>query len=84
MHKLAIGLIAAAGLALAIPANANAEELSVGAGPAGVGIGVHHDNWRHHYARDEDDVVVRRGHERHCKLTIVHRDGEVRKIRRCW
>ncbi len=83
MRNIAIGCLAAAAIALvAVPASA--EGVYVGAGPVGVGVGVdHHDGWRSHYAYDKDAVVVRR-HRDHCRVTIIHRHGEVRKIRRCW
>ena len=38
MKKLAIGLLAAAGIAMSVPANA--QGVWVGAGPVGVGVGV--------------------------------------------
>jgi len=38
MRKLAIGLLAAAGIALSVPASA--QGVWVGAGPVGVGVGV--------------------------------------------
>ena len=37
MRKLAVGLLAAAGIALSLPANA--ESVYIGAGPVGVGVG---------------------------------------------
>ena len=37
MKKLAIGLLAAAGIAMSVPANA--QGVWVGAGPVGVGVG---------------------------------------------
>jgi len=81
MRKLAIGLLAAAGVALAMPASA--QDVYVGAGPVGVGVDVdHHDrDWHRHYAR-EDEVVVHR-HHRHCRTTIIHDGGITKKIRRC-
>ena len=85
MRKIALGLLAAAGIALSVPANA--ESVYIGAGPAGVGVGVddhHHEGWRSHYAYDDDDAVVVRRHRDHCRVTIVHEGNEVRKIRRCW
>jgi hypothetical protein len=84
MRNIAIGCLAAAAVALAaVPASADG--VYVGAGPVGVGVGVdHHDGWRSHYAYDDDAVVVRRHHHEHCRVTIVHRHGEVHKIRRCW
>jgi hypothetical protein len=82
MRKLAIGLLAAAGIALSLPANA--EGVYIGAGPVGVGNGYYQDGWRSHYAYDDDDAVVVRRHRDHCRVTVIRRHGEVRKIRRCW
>ena len=83
MRKLTIGLLTAAGVALAMPAHADG--VYVGAGPVGVGVGVdteHHDGWRHHYARDRDEVVIKE-HRRHCRTTIIHDGPVTKKIRRC-
>ncbi len=80
MRKLAIGLLAATGLAFAVPANA--DSVTVGAGPEGVGVGVH-NGYRHHYASDRDSVYVR-DHRSNCRITIIHRHGEVERIRRCY
>lgn len=76
MRKLAIGILTVAGLAIAMPANAQNVGVDVG-----VRAGHHRSDWREH--RGEDRVVVR-GHHRHCKVTIIRRHGEVKKIRRCW
>jgi hypothetical protein len=76
MRALTIALLAAAGIAIAVPTHA--EDAYVGVGPAGVGVGVRdHDrdgdrHWRHHYARDRD-----------CRVTIIHRDGMTKRIKRC-
>lgn len=52
MKKLAIGLLAAAGIAMSMPANA--QGVWVGAGPVGVGVGVDHDyGYRHHHWRGD-------------------------------
>ena len=85
MRSIAIGILALAGAAIAAPAVA--QDVYVGAGPVGVGVDVdrdHHRDWRHHYAYDDDAVVVHRGDHRHCRTTVVHRYGETKKIRRCW
>ena len=84
MRKLVVGLMAAAGIALSLPANA--ESVYIGAGPVGVGVGngYYQDGWRSHYAYDDDDAVVVRRHRDHCRVTVIRRHGEVRKIRRCW
>ena len=84
MRKLTIGLLAAAGISLSLPANA--QGVYIGAGPVGVGVGngYNHDGWRSHYAYDDDDAVVVRRHRDHCRVTIIHRHGEVRRIRNCW
>jgi len=76
MRTLAIGLLAAAGLALAIPAHA--DDVSVGTSVRGpsVGIGV-----REH-AREHVTVGVGE-RERHCKVVIVKREGMTKKIKRC-
>lgn len=80
MRTLVIGMLAATGIALAA-APANAEGVYVGAGPVGVGIGVHRD---HDWRRDRDEtVIVHRRHRRHCRTTIIHEHGYVKKIRRC-
>jgi hypothetical protein len=83
MRTLAIGLIAAAGLALAIPAQA--DDVHVGVGVNGLHVGVgdrdHHRDWRHHYAR-ERDVIVDRDH-RHCRVTVIHKEGMTKRIKRC-
>jgi hypothetical protein len=89
MRKLAIGILAAAGVAMSVPASA--QGVWVGAGPVGVGIGAGpvYDGYYDHgyygpgyrsYAYDNDDY----GYRRHCR--IVHEDfnGRLRTIRRCW
>ncbi len=81
MRTLTIGLLAAAGIALAIPAHAEDTYIGVGAGGVGVGVRDHDHGWRHHYARERDEVVVR-GH-RDCRVTIIHEDGMTKRIKRC-
>ncbi len=84
MRIFAIGLITAAGLTFAVPAMAE-EGVSVGVGSGGFGVGVHERDrdrdWRHHYARDRDDVVIQ--HQRHCRLTVIHEEGITKRIKRC-
>ena len=81
MRAMTIGLLAAVGIAIVLPAHA--EEAYVGVGSVGVGVGVrdHDRDWRHHYARDRDDVVIRR--DRDCRMTIIHEDGMTKRIKRC-
>ena len=83
MRALTIGLIAAVGIAIVVPAYA--EDAYIGVGPGGVGIGVRdHErdrDWRHHFARDRDDVIIRR--DRNCRVTIIHEDGMTKRIKRC-
>ena len=92
MRKLALGMLAAAGVALSIPANA--QGAYVGVGPVGVGVGIgpgYYDNgpygyydgpaYHSRYVHDDDYAYVRE--RRHCRIRIVHDGGEVRKIRRC-
>jgi hypothetical protein len=88
MRKLAIGILAAAGVALAVPASA--QGVWVGAGPVGVGVGVgpgwgYYDGYYDHgpryrsYAYDNDY-----GYRRHCRIVREDFNGYVRKVRRCW
>jgi len=81
MRTLAIGLLAAAGIAMAIPAQADDVRVGVGLNGVGVGIGHRDRDWHHHYARERDVVVHREA--RHCRVTIIHRDGVTRRIKRC-
>lgn len=80
MRMLALGLIAAAGIALAGPASAQGIYL----GPNGVGVGVEHGWYDHdrYRARADDRVVIRERH-RECRTIIIHDDGMTRRIRRC-
>lgn len=86
MRKLAIGILAAAGVALSMPASA--QGVWVGAGPVGVGVGVgpgygyydrgYYDAPRYRgYAYDD-------GYRRHCRVVRENINGYVRKVRRCW
>jgi hypothetical protein len=88
MRKLAIGILAAAGVALSVPASA--QGVWVGAGPVGVGVGVgpgwgyygrydYGPRYRGYYAYDGDY-----GYRRHCRVVRENINGYVRKIRRCW
>jgi hypothetical protein len=88
MRSLTIGLLAAVGIAMAIPASA--QSVSVG-----VSAGEHRDRDRvefRHRDRDRvefrerhrhDRVTVGLGERRHCRVTIIHRDGMTKKIKRC-
>lgn len=84
MRLLTIALLTASGVALAAPAMA--QDVYVGAGPRGVGVGV--DTGPRY--RDRDVVVERRAYtegyarDRHCRTTIIKRDGMTKKIRRCY
>ena len=95
MRKLAIGILAAAGVAVSVPTSvpANAQGVWVGAGPVGVGVGVGpvHDGYYDHgyygpgyrsYAYDNDDY----GYRRHCRTVREDFNGRVRtiRLRRCW
>ena len=85
MRKLAIGILAAAGVALSVPASA--QGVWIGAGPVGVGVGPgwgyydgYYDGPRYRsYAYDNDY-----GYRRHCRVVREEFNGHVRKIRRCW
>ena len=72
MRKLAIGILAAAGVALSVPASA--QGVWIGAGPVGVGVGVgpgygYYDGYTY---------------RRHCRVVREDFNGYVRKVRRCW
>jgi hypothetical protein len=88
-RKLAIGILAAAGIALSVPASA--QGVWVGAGPVGVGVGVGpvYNGYYDHgyygpayrsYAYDNDDY----GYVRHCRIVREDFNGHLRRIRRCW
>jgi outer membrane scaffolding protein for murein synthesis (MipA/OmpV family) len=93
MRKLAIGILAAAGVALSVPASA--QGVWVGAGPVGVGVGVgvgpgYYDGYydrRYNgpayrsYAYDYDGDYAYR---RHCRIVREDFNGRIRTIRRCW
>lgn len=89
MRKLAIGILAAAGVALSVPASA--QGVWIGAGPVGVGVGVGPGYYGGYY--DGYDYGPRyRGYayddgytyRRHCRVVRENINGYVRKIRRCW
>jgi len=92
-RKLAIGILAAAGIAatlMAVPANA--QGVWVGAGPVGVGVGVG-PSWGYYdhdyygpayrsYAYDNDNYAY--VGRRHCRIVREDFNGHIRHIRRCW
>ena len=88
MRKLAIGILAAAGVALSMPASA--EGLWIGAGPVGVGIGVgpgygYYDPGYGYYEPAYRSYAYDYGSEgRHCRTVRHHVNGHVRVVRRCW
>lgn len=88
MRKLAIGILAAAGVAMSVPASA--QGVWIGAGPVGVGVGVgpgygYYDGYYDYgpryrtYAYDSDY-----GYRRHCRIVRENINGYIRKVRRCW
>src|SRR5262249_6055714 len=87
MKKLAIGLLAAAGIAMSVPANA--QGVWGGAGPVGGGVGGW-PGWGDYdrgyfgpgyrsYAYD-DCFACRRN----CRIVRENFNGRIRKIRQCW
>jgi len=88
MRKLAIGILAAAGIALSAPANA--QGVWVGAGPVGVGVGPAWGSYSdgyygpgyHSYAYADDDFAY--VGRRHCRLIREHFNGHLRTVQRCW
>lgn len=87
MKKLAIGLLAAAGIAMSVPANA--QGVWVGAGPVGVGVGVG-PGWgyydRGYYGSGYRSYAYDDGYSnrRHCRIIRENHNGFVRKVRQCW
>jgi len=75
MRKLAIGLLAAAGVALSVPASA--QGVWVGAGPVGVGVGVG-PGYRS-YAYDDGYA-----YRHHCRIVREDFNGHIRRVRHCW
>ena len=91
MRKLAIGLLAATGIALA-GASASAQGVYFGAGPGGVGVGVgvgpgyygrgyYDDGYR--WGSGYRSYAYEPGYAR-CRTRVIRNEfGEVRRIRRC-
>ena len=79
MKKLAIGLLAAAGIAMSVPANA--QGVWVGAGPVGVGVGVG-PGWGY-YDRGYYGPGYR-SYARNCRIVRENFNGHIRKVRQCW
>jgi hypothetical protein len=89
MRKLAIGIVAAAGVALSAPAMA--QGVWVGAGPVGVGVGVgpgwgYYDGYRDrsYYGPGYRSYAYDYGGYRHCRVIRENINGYIRKVRRCW
>jgi hypothetical protein len=83
MKKLAIALLATAGVALSVPASA--QGVWVGAGPVGAGVGVgwgYYDGYRPGYRSYAYDDGY--GYRRHCRIVREEFNGRIRKIRQCW
>ena len=91
MRKLAIGILAAAGVAMSVATSvpASAQGIWVGAGPVGVGVGVGPAYYDHgyygpahrSYAYDDDYAYVG---PRHCRIVREDFNGRLRTVRRCW
>jgi len=82
MRKLAIGLLAAAGVALSVPASA--QGVWVGAGPVGAGVGVgpgygYYGPGYRSYAYDDGYA-----YRRHCRIVREDINGRIRHVRHCW
>jgi hypothetical protein len=89
MRKLAIGILAAAGVALSVPASA--QGVWIGAGPVGVGVGVGPGYYGGGYYGGYDGPRYRSyayddgySYRRHCRVVRENINGYVRKVRRCW
>lgn len=79
MKKVAIGVLAAAGIAMAVPAHADG--VWIGVGPFGVGIGTgpyYYDNGPYGYY-DGDYAYAR-----HCRTVTVDDGYGLRRVQRCW
>src|SRR6185503_1880995 len=82
MRKLAIGILAAAGVALSMPASA--QGVWIGAGPVGVGVGVGPGYGGGYYDRGYYDGPRYRGYayddgyRRHCRVVRENINGYVR------
>jgi hypothetical protein len=86
MRKLAIAILAAAGVALSLPANA--EGLWIGAGPVGVGIGAYPTFYDGPYAArvryyDDSDYVYSTDYAR-CRTITQDFGARVRTVRQCY
>jgi len=88
MRKLAIGLLAVAGIAMSVPASA--QGVYVGAGPVGVGVGPGY-GYRDGYYRDGYYGHGYRSYAydsgpsyRHCRSVRQNINGHFRTVRRCW
>src|SRR5262245_20539320 len=87
MRKLAIGILAAAGVALSVPASA--QGVWIGAGPVGVGVGVgpgwgydgYYDYGPRYRGYAYDDGY---NYRRHCRVVREDINGRIRTVRRCW
>ena len=86
MKKLAIGLLAAAGIAMSVPASA--QGVWVGAGPVGVGVGPSYGYDRgyygHGYGPGYRSYAYDGGYGRHCRIVRENFNGHMRKVRQCW
>jgi hypothetical protein len=86
MKKLAIGLLAAAGIAMSIPANA--QGVWVGAGPVGVGVGVGpgYGYYDRGYGPGYRSYAYDGGYayRRNCRIVRENFNGHIRKVRQCW
>ena len=87
MRKLAIGILAAAGVALSVPASA--QGVSIGAGPVGVGVGVgpgygYYDGYRLRSALSQLRLRRRLQLSPSLPRRAQNFNGYVRKVRRCW
>ena len=89
MRKLAIGLLAVAGIAMSVPASA--QGVYVGAGPVGVGVGVgpgygYRDGYYRdgYYGHGYRSYAYDDGYRRHCRTVRQEFNGRVRTVRRCW
>ena len=98
MKKLAIGLLAAAGIAMSMPANAQGvwvgagpvgQGVWVGAGPVGVGVGVGVGpgwGYRGYYGPGYRSYAYDDGYayRRNCRIVRENFNGHIRKVRQCW
>jgi hypothetical protein len=90
MRTVALGLIAATGIAMAAPAAA--QGVYVGAGPVGVGVGVGPGYYDDGYYGPRYAVPYRDGYRYGrdyayaggCRVKVIrHNNGDVTRIRRC-